>query len=304
MNDKETVIQGLVFDIDTFAVHDGPGIRLAVYVKGCPLSCRWCHSPESQLADQELIFVRDRCVLCGCCVAVCPQSVHVVENSMHTLARDRCVACGRCVEACPHAALAIKGYWISAADVVDRAVRMKPFFDHSGGGVTLSGGEVTVQADFAAAVLVGCQAQGIHTAIETCGATSWARLSRLTKHADLVLYDLKLVDCDDHRRWTGVSNQQILENLEHLASCHRNVQVRVPLIPGITDTEDNLRGVFALARDAGLRHVALLPYNVSAGAKYEWLDRPYEIEAVSQSDEQLQSWLALAQRYGLEAVVD
>jgi pyruvate formate lyase activating enzyme len=296
--------KGLVFDMDTFAVHDGPGIRMAVYVKGCPLSCRWCHSPESQSARRELILVRDRCALCGCCAAACPQSVHAIEDTRHALARERCVACGRCVDACPHGALAIKGYWLSASDVVDRAVRMKPFFDHSGGGITLSGGEVTAQADFVDAVLVGCRAYDIHTAIETCGATSWARLSRLSQHADLILYDLKLVDEDEHCRWTGVSNRQILDNIKRLAECHPNVQVRVPLIPGVTETEDNLSGVFSLMRDAGLRRVALLPYNASAGAKYEWLDRPYEIEAVPQEDAQLRVWLDLAHRFGLEAVID
>ena len=297
-------VRGLVFDIDTFAVHDGPGIRLAVYVKGCPLSCRWCHSPESQSAGREVIIARDRCVLCGCCAAVCPQSVHTVDDSTHTLVRERCIACGQCVDACAYGALAIKGYWLPASEVVDRAVRMIPFFEHSGGGVTLSGGEVTTQADFAAAVLAGCQSRGIHAAIETCGATSWARLWRLAQHTDLILYDLKLIDEEEHRRWTGVSNQQILANARRLAGCHDDVQIRVPLIPGVTDTEDNLRGVFAFMCDVGLRHVALLPYNASAGAKYEWLDRPYVIEAVPQADEQLQAWVDLACSYGLDAVID
>jgi pyruvate formate lyase activating enzyme len=179
---------------------------------------------------------------------------------------------------------------------------MKPFFEPSGGGITLTGGEVTGQVEFAAAVLRGCRNEGIHTAIETCGASSWPRLQALVDLCDLVLYDIKLIDDDQHRRWTGVSNQAILANARRLRGY--NVQVRVPLIPGITDTEQNLAGIYAFMRQAGLRRVALLPYNPSAGAKYEWLDRAYELEGEPQDQDCLQRLATLGRDEGLVVATD
>jgi pyruvate formate lyase activating enzyme len=296
-------VRGLIFDIDSFAVHDGPGIRMSVYLKGCPLHCAWCHSPESQSPEPELAFARELCEACGACVAACPEGVHTLEpDSSRGIDRARCQACGACVAECLPGALSLKGRWGTADEIVAQAARLRPFFASSQGGVTLTGGEVTMQAEFAAAVLRGCRALGIHTAIETCGATTWERLALVADLADLILYDLKLMDEAAHRQYTGVSNRAILENAARLAG--RNVQVRVPLIPGVTDTVDNIRATYAFMRRVGLERVALLPYNAAAGAKYEWLDRDYALEGLPQSAETLAALVALAGEYGVEATLD
>ena len=301
--DASADVEGTIFDVDTFAVHDGPGIRLAVYLKGCPLACAWCHSPESQSPRPEVIFLAGRCLLCGTCGRVCQAGVHRVGEGGHAMDRERCVVCGHCVRECPAGALAIKGRQVRAGEIVARAARMRPFFHYSGGGVTLTGGEVTGQPDFAAAVLAGCRTRSIHTAIETCGACEWAELEKLVALADLVLYDLKLLDESEHRRWTGASNARVLAHVRRLADGGANVEVRVPLIPGITDTRDNLGGLFAFLRELNLPRVTLLPFNPSAGAKYEWLGRTCEVPGGRQDEEHLAALCALAEAAGLNARV-
>ena len=299
-NDK-TGITGTIFDIDSFSVHDGPGIRMAVYFKGCPLRCAWCHSPESQTRNRELVFIADRCTSCGACVEACPESVHSVGENRHAIDRTRCITCGACVEVCPAAALQIKGYDVTSTEVVRRAKRLTPFFRNSNGGVTLTGGEVCLQPDFACEILERCRKADIHTAVETSGFAPTPIILRIADLSDLILYDLKLADDTTHRRHTGQGNLLILENLMKLPA--DRVIVRTPLIPGITDTVTNIESIAHLAVDAGVSKLELLPYNTSAAAKYEWLGREYTVTETARDEGYLDSLVTVASIEGLEVSV-
>ena len=269
--------QGIVMDIDHFAVHDGPGIRTCIYLKGCPLSCAWCHSPESQSPAPQLLFAQSRCTGCGRCAVVCPGGVHRHEGSRHILERERCSVCGTCAKACPTGALSLSGRFMTADQVVQEALADRIFYENSGGGVTLSGGEVLSQAAFAWQVLSHLKDEGIHTLVETSGFGREEALLSLAAVTDLFYFDCKLLDSGLFRRFTGGDPDIVLRNLKSLRAVTDQIVLRIPLIPGITDTMENVAAGFALACDLGIQSVHLLPYNASAGAKYAWLGREYPL---------------------------
>ncbi len=223
----DRAVQGLLLDIDKFASHDGPGIRTTVFLKGCPLACIWCHSPESRLNQAELIYQAERCTGCGLCLEVCPQGALSIggngggdgnaNGEAVILDRARCDACGLCVEVCYPGALKMAGSVISVGELVAQVQKDLPFFRSSGGGVTLSGGEPARQPAFAYHFLLACREAGIHTALETTGYATWQVMASLASVTDLFLYDIKFVDPDSHRRFTGVPNRVILDNLQRLA---------------------------------------------------------------------------------------
>ncbi|MDY7010076.1 MAG: glycyl-radical enzyme activating protein [Planctomycetota bacterium] len=255
---------GMVFDIKRFAVHDGPGIRTTVFLKGCPLRCIWCHNPESMLHRSEIALHPDKCIHCGRCLDACP-----LEDDKK-LDREYCTGCGACAEVCPSGARVLCGRELSVDEVMAEAVSDKAFYDNSGGGVTVSGGEPLTQPDFAREILHSCRAESMHTVLDTTGYADWEILAEVAPQADLVLYDLKCADPRQHRELTGVSNEVILENAGRLAKTGKPMIVRIPVIPGYTDSPENIGniGKFVTSLGDSVRSVELLPYNRLAEAKY------------------------------------
>ena len=269
--------QGIVMDVDHFAVHDGPGIRTCIYLKGCPLSCAWCHSPESQSPAPQLLFAQSRCTGCGRCAVVCPAGVHRFADSRHILDRGECLVCGNCAQACPTGALSVSGRLMKVDEVVREALADRVFYENSGGGVTLSGGEVLFQAAFARQVLSCLKGQGIHTIVETSGFGREDALLSLVAVTDLFYFDYKLADIGLFKRFTNGDPGLVLRNLKSLRAVTDRIVLRMPLIPGITDTVENVAAGFTLADDLGIQFVHLLPYNASASAKYAWIGQEYPL---------------------------
>jgi pyruvate formate lyase activating enzyme len=271
---------GRVFLVERFAVHDGPGIRVAVFLKGCPLRCWWCHSPESQQPGPELVFKADRCLACGSCVQACRQHAITLDGGTSVTRRERCTVSGMCAAVCPTGAREIVGREITVPALLAEIERDRVFTERSGGGVTFSGGEPLMQSSFLAEALAACRAAGWHTAIETSGYAPWRAMS-VALRADLILFDLKAIDDEVHRRVTGVSNRRILDNFRRLAGAHPAVRPRLPLIPTINDDAVSLESVGALVAETGIRDVDLLPYHTAGRAKYDRLGRPYRLETLA-----------------------
>ena len=265
-------MHGIVFDIQHYAIYDGPGIRTTVFLKGCPLRCAWCHNPESQREAPEVSYLRERCKACGSCVAVCPAGA--LQLTDDGVLRDvrLCRACATCVEACPNGARELIGREMSVADVMDAVVRDQPFYDHSGGGVTLSGGEPTVQRYFLLQLLAALKRASLHTALETCGFFHDNLVDSLVSLVDLFLYDIKHIDPESHKRFTEVSNERVLTNFTAILGRvgSQRVLPRIPVIPGFNTGPQALDGITDFLRQAGYSGpVHLMPYNRMARTKYE-----------------------------------
>jgi pyruvate formate lyase activating enzyme len=297
--------RGIVFDIKRFSIHDGPGIRTTVFFKGCPLRCWWCHNPESQVHEPEMMFHGNRCVGCGACVDVCPQGAISLQGDVAATDAEKCVLCGTCAEVCYADAREIVGREMTAEDVAAEIERDVPFYDESGGGATISGGEPLLQVGFLRAVLRACKEREIHTALDTCGFAPWEALESVRGLVDLFLYDLKLMDDARHRAFTGASSEPILGNLRALAERGHAIALRVPLVPGINDDEENIRriAVFAAALPR-LQRVDVLPYHRAGTDKYSRMHRAYRLpEARPPSQEKIAQITEILHEFDLQARV-
>ncbi|MFP4056135.1 MAG: glycyl-radical enzyme activating protein [Candidatus Brocadiia bacterium] len=294
--------RGTLFAIDQTATHDGPGLRMTVYFKGCPLRCRWCHSPESLAPRPEVVWYEAKCRRCGACAAACPEGLPPWFEQTES-DRARCRQCGACVAACRAEALEVKGFERTAGAVAEEAARLEPFFRRTGGGITLTGGEPTMQPAFAHALAALCRQRGIHVAVETCGAAPWDVLERLAEDVSLWLYDLKDADPARHRRHCGAELGPVAENLRQLARRGADVVVRVPLIPGANDSPHDVAAIARLARRCGVARLTLLPFNPAAPGKYAWLRRTYPLpEAARQGEAQLERLAGVVRAAGLAVV--
>jgi pyruvate formate lyase activating enzyme len=265
----------LVVDIKRHSLEDGPGIRSVVFFKGCPLRCVFCQNPETQNPAPEIAFRQRVCIDCRLCAEACPQQA--LAHGPRALDRKKCQTCGACTRACPSGALALIGQPMTVEEIVEVLLRDQGYYRHSGGGVTLSGGECTLFPDFAGTLLARLRTAGIATAIETCGEYAPAAFAQwILPHVDLILFDVKLADSDAHQVVTGRGNERIWSNLKNLLmACPERVHVRIPLIPGITDGHKNLTTLAGRLGQLGARHLTLLPYNPLGASMATCLGRAY-----------------------------
>jgi pyruvate formate lyase activating enzyme len=266
--EEELKERALIFDIQRFSIHDGPGIRTTLFFKGCPLRCRWCQNPESHKPEREIAFYRERCVGCFTCRAVCPNHA-IIESKKTRIDYQKCDACGKCVSACSSDALRMVGKEWEAAALLDEILKDRDFFEESGGGLTLSGGEPAFQSKFLYEFLPLAKKENIHITMETCGMFQWHVMMPIFPYIALIYYDVKIIDSEKHKKLTGSDNRLIFENFNQLARTFPNLQPRMPVIPTVNDDRENIVDTARLLRQNKISSIHLLTYHKLGEAKLE-----------------------------------
>lgn len=295
---------GIIFDIQRFSLHDGPGIRTTVFLKGCPLRCAWCHNPESWKMMPQLQLRRDLCTYCETCVHACSRQAHNVSADRHNVNFETCTGCGHCISQCVSGALTLTGRNMDTDSVMAEVLADSVYYKNSGGGLTVSGGEPLLQFEFLCQLLKSAHDNRIHTCVETSGYADITKIETLCSLVDLFLFDIKLLDEAEHIRYTGVSNRQILQNLDFLCTHGQSVILRCPIIPGINDTDGHIVGIAALSQYyPQLTGVHILPYHNMGKDKWNRIGRPYSLERLENySADEKQLLLQRFQRLGCQNV--
>ena len=296
-----------LFDIKRYSINDGPGVRVTVFFKGCPLSCKWCHNPESISFKTEKLYNKSKCIGCGSCVAVCPENALTLTKTDGVVTDfEKCILCGKCAEVCPTKAIEMSGRDYSEEEVMTAVLKDTHMMDSSGGGVTFSGGEPLMYPEALKSLLIRCGQEGIHRAVDTSGSVKSSIVEEILPYTDLFLYDLKVMDAQTHRNWIGADNALILKNLRLISDHDKEYHIRIPLVEGVNTNDQNINDTIGFLN--GLKRkptvVGLLPYHNIASKKYEKLGKIYNDEGMAEpSRERMAEIHALFTESGLNALV-